>query len=149
MIRVCVRPSVTAGSWLVGVNVPTILFVHNDTYAFARVMQGLKAAGFHIVPATTPEEALATIGETSFDAVMMDCRTENAEQAAAALRIINPLAPVLMVSVYCGGRCCVSHAADVCVQTGAGVPGIVEAIQLALRSADFGSARFVSDISAA
>lgn len=97
----------------------TVLCLDDFTCGLAEAAHVLRANGYEVLAADEDTRALELAADKPLDAVILNChRDRDNTGLVTALRILQPLAAIVLFSGYCGVPCHQLHLADACIQKG-------------------------------
>lgn len=123
----------------------TILCIDDHTYGLATTIETLRAHGFVVLAAADTQDAFDLLVDNVVDAVLLNCHAPvETSRIAPILRKLEPNAPIIMVSSYCGVPCENLRLSDACLQRGESDEVLLRTLEMTLCLRRYGLCRSVA-----
>jgi DNA-binding NtrC family response regulator len=123
-----------------------ILCIDDRTYYLSSTADLLRHAGYNIVLASDSHAAVELLFGNPIDAVLLDCHQlgDQGGDLVAALRIVRPDVPIVMMSAHCRLPCDSLRQANACVQKGDTARALLRTLEAVICASRFGLCRSVA-----
>jgi CheY-like chemotaxis protein len=123
-----------------------ILCIDDRTYYLSSTADLLRHAGYSIVFPADSHAAVELLFDNPIDAVLLDCHQLGDQRGdlVAALRIVKPDVPIVMISAYCSLPCDYLRQASACVQKGDTARTLLRTLEAVICASRFGLCRSVA-----
>ena len=121
-----------------------ILTVDDCTYGLLQTIEMLRAHGYDVLPVADVAHALELLQTYIVDAIVLNCHAGETSRITSLLRGVEPGAPIIMLSGYCGIPCEHLRLSDACVQRGESNEALLRTLEAMLCCRRFGLCRSVA-----